>query len=422
MRAEKISRAADDFPQRARGAVLVEKLFERTFLTEIFIEVLVCMKKNLINKIYIGIFFAILVVPLLAINRDSEDISEQENRPLSALPQLFKNGSINKNITTDIENYLNDRIGFRDALISANALMQYHIFDRMENGKRYRLGPDGEFHIIENSMLEDYQHLNLFSDEKLAKHVDSFETVKDYLEKRNCEFYYMQCWDKQSIYPEYFPRSVNQYGDISRTDQLLEALGSRTDIDVIPLKQTLIDGKDDYEVYSKYGDPVHWTQRGAFLSYNDVMDTLNKKHDFKVLGEDDFDITITDQGMSFYGGVRRSNFSEDFKLKNANAVLDENYKNEHEVFGDTKIYHFTNDAAGNDTRVMIVGNSFIVNYLKEDFAESFGDMLMVWNDIGEDFPSWVEEYDPDIVIFEMVERYASYGKLDKAAKKIKGTL
>ena len=377
------------------------------------------MDNSRIKKIYIFLFMAMLTIPPVLINRDPDAISEQENRPLASVPSLVKNGKINTGIASDIESYLDDRIGLRKILISANGLLQYHVFGRMENGSRYRLGPDGEFNIIENSMIETYQHFNLFDDEKLEKNVDSFQTVSDYLEARNCEFYYMQCWDKQSIYPEYFPTSVIQYGDISRTDQLITALQEKTDLNIIPLKNVFIENKTDYEVYSKYGDPVHWTQRGAFIGYTELMKELNKNHDFKVLKEDDFDITITDQGMSFYGGVKRSNYSEDFKLKNASAVPDENYLDEHEVFDGIKVYHYTNDNAGNDTRVMIVGNSFIVNYLMEDLAESFGDMLMVWNDIGENFPEWVDEYQPDIVIFEMVERYASYGKLNKAAKTIK---
>ena len=379
------------------------------------------MNKIIIEKVYIAGFFLMLIVPLLTLNRSSDAISEQENRPLTERPKLIRDGAINTGITSEIESYLDDRIGFRNELISANAIMQYKVFDRMENGNRYRLGPDGEFHIIENSMLKDYQHLNLFSDKKLNAYVNSFQTLKDYLEARDCEFYYMQCWDKQSIYPEYFPRSVNQYGDISRTDQLMTALKENTDINLIPLKQDFIDNKPDYEVYSKYGDPVHWTQRGAFIGYTELMNKLNEGRDnkFKVLKEDDFDITITDQGMSFYGGVRRSNMSEDFKRKATNAVLDEGYKEQHPVYDGIKVYHYNNEDAGNDTKVMIVGNSFIVNYIMEDLAESFGETLMVWDDIDTDSIAWIEEYDPDIVIFEMVERYAAYGKVKKAADSIK---
>ncbi len=363
----------------------------------------------------------LLIVPLLFINRDKDAISEQENRPLSGRPSIFSNGSLNKKIFTDTENYLNDRIGFRDNLIACNALIQYHIFNRMENGKRYRLGPDGEFNIIENDMLETYQHLNLLSDKKLASITDNFQTVNDYLKEHDCDFYYMQCYDKQTIYPEYFPTSVNQYGEISRTDQLIKALQENTDVKVIDPRNLFMESKEKYEVYSKYSDPVHWTPRGAFIGYNLVMDTLNSQNPtpFKVLSEDDFNISITDQGMCFYNGVKRENFSEEFERKNTDAVLDENYKDEHPVLKDYKTYHFTNKNAQNDTKVMIIGNSFIVNYLMDDFAESFGETLMVWDDIGKDFPEWFREYQPDIVIFEMVERYNSYSGIKKCAKEIK---
>ena len=44
---------------------------------------------------------------------------------------------------------------------------------------------------------------------------------------------------------------------------------------------------------------------------------------------------------------------------------------------------------------------------------------MVWDDIDTDSLVWIDEYEPDIVIFEMVERYAAYGKVKKAADSIK---
>ncbi|WP_026495769.1 hypothetical protein [Butyrivibrio sp. WCD3002] len=376
------------------------------------------MEKKIFEKIYIAGVALILLLPVLTINRDPDAISEKENRPLTGLPKIIRDGSINKNLPTDIESYLDDRIGFRDLLISANALLQYHVFGRMEDGTRYRLGPDGEFNIVENDMVETYQHANLFSDEELAEITSDFKSISDGLKTKDCEFYYMQCWDKQSIYPEYFPDSVLQYGDISRTDQVLTSLAENTDVNVIPLKDKFISEKPNYEVYSKYGDPVHWTPRGALIGYAETMNAINEGRDepFKVLTDDDFNITMTDQGMSFYGGVKRSNISESFERKETHAVMNEDYDEEHEAFDGYRTYHFTNENAGNDTKVLIICNSFIVNYLKEDFAESFGDTLVVWHDVNKKLPAWIEDYNPDIVIYEMVERYVEYKQLHKAGK------
>jgi hypothetical protein len=175
------------------------------------------------------------------------------------------------------------------------------------------------------------------------------------------------------------------------------------------------------EVYSKYGDPVHWTPRGSIIGYADVMDALNegRQEPFKVLTDDDFDITMTDQGMYFFGGVHRSNISENFERKTTSAVFDEGYGAANEAFDGYKTYHFINEAAGNDKKLMIIGNSFIVNYLKEDFAESFGETLMIWNDVDENFSDWVDTYQPDIVIYEMVERYAAYGNVNRCAKTLR---
>ena len=40
----------------------------------------------------------------------------------------------------------------------------------------------------------------------------------DFLKERGIQLYYVQCWDRQSIYPEFFPNHILQYGNVSRTD------------------------------------------------------------------------------------------------------------------------------------------------------------------------------------------------------------
>ena len=380
------------------------------------------MKNKLISKMYIAGFLIMLVVPLLLINRDDDAISEKENRPLAHFPHVHRDGGFNLKLSNEIENYVNDRIGLRNELILLNGKLQYNVFGRMENPDRYRLGPDGEFNIIEADMIETYQHKNLYTDDELNEITDSYQKIDEYLENMGCEFYLVDCYDKQTVYPEYFPDSVIQYGEISKTQQVIQALKNETDVNVVDLLPIYNELKGEYEIYGKYGDPVHWTPRGAFIGYQQILKCINENNDgaYKVRTEEDYDITITDQGMVFYGGVSHSNMSESFERKNLDATFVENCYDKYPAFEGTFIKDFTNKKAGNGTRVMIFGNSFVRFYILEDLAESFGETLFVL-DTSEynNFKERIDCYKPDIVIYQLAERYTTNENLIAAAKDFK---
>ena len=357
------------------------------------------------------------MIPLIFVNTDEDAISEQENRPLTQFPEIFVYDDLNMNYPVVMDNYLNDRIGFRDELIMINALIQYHVFGRMENGDRYRLGPDGEFNIIEDGVVETYQHLNLYSDAEVDNIVASFQKVDDYLKDKDIDFYYMMCYDKGSIYPEYFPDSVIQYGDISRTDQVINALTDNSSVTVVPVKENFLSQKSNYELYSKYGDPVHWTQLGAFYGYSLLMNTINQNEsgkEYPVLNEEDFEISLTDQGMSFYFGVSRENISEEFVLKNISNVLCPNASDYYPSFEGYNTYYYTNENVSDDTKCLVICNSFFINYLRDMISESFSETMFVWG-IDPNIDKWIADYDPDIVIYESAERYESFENIADTA-------
>ncbi len=283
----------------------------------------------------------------------------------------------------------------------------------MENGDRYRLGPDGEFNRVDGNVVDLFQHKNLCKEEELLQVSDAFATIDDYLKDRDCKLFYMMCYTKESIYPEYFPKSVLQYANVSRTDQIIEALNEHTDVEVVDLKKAFMENKTKYEVYSKYGDPVHWTPRGAFIGYTELIRTINNSGiAYPYLTEDDFDISITDQGMEYHGGVKKSNMSEDFALKETSKkaeYLDGVAATKYPSVSGNKAYEYVNSSIGNNTRTLVVCNSYIINYhIRQDIAQSFGETLFVWSEVGTDTLNWIEEFDPDIVIFESAERFEEY--------------
>lgn len=281
------------------------------------------MFNRISKRVFVILFFAMLIIPLATINLKRNTRSETENRKLAQFPDFYdEEGKRNINFNSQFETWVNDNIGFRSEMVATNAKLQYYLFRVLTHNDMY-LGPNGEFNYATKEMLADYQHLNLKSEQELSYLAEGFQYAKDYLSDKDIQMYYFQCWDKHSIYPEYFPKTVIQYGEKSKTDQIVKALIEKTDVNVISPKAELIAGKDNYESYSKWGDSSHWTQRGAFVGYQKLMGEINNNNNgiYKMLQENDYNITVKDQGVILSGGIHKVCLLEKFEIKNPQAYL-----------------------------------------------------------------------------------------------------
>ncbi|SEA34704.1 SGNH hydrolase-like domain-containing protein, acetyltransferase AlgX [Oribacterium sp. KHPX15] len=406
------------------------------------------------NIVFAAAFLLVLFIPLVTVNRENGGLSRDENRYLAKRAALVKDdGSLNEAFASDFENWINDNIGLRALLVKLNAGLQYRVFGNLSSAgtgsSDFYLGPKGEFNYAEKEMLLDYQHKNLYSQEQLDETAAAYQKIKDTLEARGIRYYYMQCRDKHSIYPEQFMTSVNQYGDESLVDQVMKSLKANTTVDVIDTTEVLKEGKTEGETFGRYTDPSHWTEFGAYLAYRELMEELNRgvgealsynnestgnsgilfdvsgdvSHlntgsvsevskqvkdnvvepatKYKVLEPEDYDIELKDQGTTLYGGIHEKDEQSSYVIKNPGAVEDDLLITPLEGTGHRI---FTCDKAGNDEVVLIIGDSYVENYILDDIAESFGKTIFVWGDYSDRFMEFIELYKPAIVINENAER------------------
>lgn len=373
---------------------------------------------NLTKKVFVLVFMVIIFVPLLFTNQKEDTVSEAENRVLSNKPNLYIDNKLNGHFLADFDEWIQDNIGFRESIIKLEAQIQYHLF-RQFSDKNYRLNETGELNYIGQQVLANYQHLNLYSEEELAQIISAFKDVNNYLNNKNIQFYYMQCWDKQSIYPEYFPKSVNQYGSNSACDQVVNALKEQTDVYNINLKEALIASKNEYEVYSKWGDPTHWTRRGSYIGYLQLMNSINDHSDeqLKILQETDYNHSTEDVGQTLSGTIHFENYSEMLSLITDTS---ESTKDKFTIdAGDPRSTYFTNEACKNNTRILILGDSYIHAYILRDISQSFHETILLWKWNMSDLKNLVEEYHPDIIVYEQAEREQSFSPIVNAAESLK---
>ena len=95
-----------------------------------------------IKRITLFIFSMIIILPILTFNFEKDAISEIDNRALAANPFSMDEGSTDRDLTQNIQNYVNDRIGFRSKMIRSYTILNDKLFGKMVH-PIYSYGKEG---------------------------------------------------------------------------------------------------------------------------------------------------------------------------------------------------------------------------------------------------------------------------------------
>ena len=371
------------------------------------------MFKKVNNLIFTMLFLAVLFVPFLFTKWESGGVSEKENRNLAQFPAMIVDNKFNQSFTKEFETWFMDHMGFRQEMIDANTDFMQNVFDRSLSNSDWKIGKTGDSIYAPEEIVHDYAHANLRSEEAVKNIGESYQIVSDWLEDKGIPFYYVQCVDKHTIYPERFIEHVGQMGDTTKTDQVINYLQNETTVKAIYFKQVLEENRTQHDVFSHWGDATHWTDRGAYISYRYMMDQINKDQTvpLKVLSEEDYNISF----VTYDGYNGESEQIEAFSIKAPNAQ-----KADVAVMGewatDRRHSVWVNPNADNDQRLLLMGDSYFNDYLLDDIAESFREVWLVWGDYTWALPEIVELCDPDLVIYECAERVDRSGSIENLAK------
>ena len=97
------------------------------------------MKK--LQIVWIVLFFLLLMLPVVFFEWEENVVSEIDNRQLTNNP-FGENAQAGADLTTQLEQYVQDRIGFRDQMISGYTQLNDKLFHKMIH-PLYEYGKDG---------------------------------------------------------------------------------------------------------------------------------------------------------------------------------------------------------------------------------------------------------------------------------------
>lgn len=318
-----------------------------------------------------------------------------ENRAMAEKPEL--NAENYAEFPKEYDKYANDHILLRNELVTVNNYIDYFIFQQASN-TNVIMGKDGWLFYCnadDGDPIRSYRGMDLYSEDELKAVADNCVKQKAYAESLGKEFVILIAPNKERVYAEHMPDMYGKPAEKYRAKQIADYLTANTDVRVVYLYDALEQAKDTDILY--YKSDTHWNGAGAYVGCREVL---------KELG-------IDLPGIADVQCVRTGPLSGDLAGMNGLAGFD---------FGDTYYavsgydthgfeyaeYDFPGvvhgRAEGADKRKLyMVRDSFgtsMIEIMGSQFDESWMRHFSTYT------PEDIKAYDPDVIVYETVERYA----------------
>lgn len=342
-----------------------------------------------------------LLVPLLLLDTKTI-VSAQENRNLAPMPKPITKFDINWKYFSELEEYIKDRFGLRDYLISLNMKIQYGLLGRQGNS-RALIGKEGWLYYIDpnyGANYSDFMKLNTVSEEEVAAFVKAVKDRADWCEQNGIKFLLLIPPNKHNVYPEYYP-FVRPSG-VTRTEQFLAGL-DKEKIRYIYPKEALIANKGTSEVY--YKTDTHWNPLGALVAFGEI-----KKEIKNIFPRTRFsDIEFVQSTKEIPG---RGDIVPMLGLTSYGTITEVKYQPKGMAWSDIYTYekNLKKDGIivnGKNTKLptAIIYRDSFANNLEPFTSTLFSKAEYIWHWFEKSDKEYVLANKPDIVIWEIVEKW-----------------
>lgn len=358
-------------------------------------------RSDRIKANYQTVFFFTFIL-LLSIGFFSpKEHTTDENRKLVPYPSFKINVW---KIPAKYTNYFTDHFPFRSKISKLSSKIKASYLNISPNPDLVQIGKDGWLFLSEKNLRAVSRGEVLYTDDELKKIKLNLETKEKKINTLGAEFYIFIPPLKHSVYFEKLPISMSR-GQYNKKVQLMNFLKTNSTLNIIDVYPMLLAKKDSVEVY--YQTDTHWNQLGGFFAYREMIKEINKK--FPNVGEpkslEDYSISTKEeysgdllQMINIYDEFKRNVFlmSPDFSKQAGELVI------EQPKYAEAKYSSFTSPMLIGKPRLLMYRDSYS-EYMYKHISEHFSYYGLAWTrTINE---SRINEVKPDIVVFEMMERY-----------------
>lgn len=341
----------------------------------------------------IVLFVTVILIPLLFFNFTPDAVSPIDNRGLTGNPFLIE-GDLSKNI----EDYVNDRIGFRNNMISAYTVLNDAIFGKLVHPS-YSNGKDG--YVFGAGITTS----NNFGEFHIA-FADMVKSIQDYCRSRDVPFLFVFNPAKPAIYEDKLANGINYNREW--VDAFFDELDKR-EINYLDNTITLKELSDlGIEGFNKKYDANHWNVIGAFYGTQKMQEQLKEEiPTVHVNTPSEFSFSKTLETTLPVSNFPIYEYVPEVELNITYMDLTDNYFSEielHPVFKGFNYYVNEDRRDEGSPKVLVFQGSYMNSYGYKYMINSFGEYVVVHdyqNVIN--FPYYYNIFQPDCVIFEVAE-------------------
>jgi len=227
------------------------------------------------NSLIIFFFAVFLLAPLAIWPTDIQPLpSLIENRVKAKPPgPLFGEKPLAEWIP-QAEEYIGDHLGLRDTLIQVRNFLLIRFFGQSPTDRVIR-GRDGWLFLATARNLAYYQAQNLYTDKELIAWRQRLQANKDYINNQGARYLIVIAPNKDTIYPEFMPKSIPRLSKISRLTQLDRFLEEESEIELLDVSPRVRENKTDTALLFRKGGS-HWNSLGAFFGYTSIMEKIRE--------------------------------------------------------------------------------------------------------------------------------------------------
>ena len=352
------------------------------------------MKK--LKQIIIGVFLVLLCSPLIFFNWKKDAVSEIDNRKLTENP--FKRGMpFNQETIAQAENFLADRVGFRNFMIKEYTVFNDKVFHEMVHPS-YEYGKNGyvffKYGSCQDGKLTDYE----------ITFAKTIRKMQDYCEQRGVPFLFVFNPSKLSICSDQVADGYNFNRKwVPAFMKELDTLGVHYIDNSSLLEDKYRSGETVFNVKFNAG---HWNDLGAFYGVNHIAEEIkksfpdthvNKKDEYNV--EDVLRISLLVSDFPIHETEPRYTLKKSEKLiykDQGDLQLNEHYPYFRHVLNPMRNRKSPKILCFQGSYMNGMGYKFMENITREYIAiHDYQNVL--------ELPYYFEKFHPDYVVFETAE-------------------
>jgi hypothetical protein len=238
-------------------------------------------------------------------------------------------------------------------------------------------------------------------------------------ERKRIPFVFVIAPDKSTIYPENLPDWARRSDPAKRPSRIITKLARRENLEFIHLEETLLEAKrKDPKTLLYYRHDSHWNRAGAWYGFEALMENLKKQSpNFRIPRAKIFREKENKSAQEQWGASSflSQAIGEDSNVFDAAQILftgggvGVDVEGKWQAFGLEEIplpKKLSNEEALNKEHLLFIRDSF-GTALASCLTRTFAQITMVHNlnvTNLQSFQEWVDQINPDVVIYEIVER------------------